>query len=207
MRATPDLRAVVYNAECPPGDLLARMTANVAGIPYGRVLDYEAHAKHPRKLAAAVPVLDDLARRIVFLDDAAPSTDDVAAVADAADARLLILDYLQCLRPPEGTRDGDAMRVTMNGIIALAKGGRGVLAASAVTRDAARYGGSLQAGHGGAYIEHGATDVLTLDVPADKADDPDALPTVLRHHKARNGSFGETPGTRRESTARAYTSG
>jgi hypothetical protein len=193
MRAKPDLRAAAYNAESSPDDLFSRMAANIAGIAYGRVLDGEAAERHPRKLQAALPILEDLAGRLTFIDAASPTVGDVAAVAEAADARLILIDYLQCLSPPSEARRDDAMKGIMAGVVGLARSGRGILAASASTRDAAQHGGGMQSGHGGAFIEHAATDLFTMDVPPQHAHDPSATPTMLRHHKARNGSFAKKP--------------
>ncbi len=194
LRAEPDLRAVIANAESPPDDLIARMAANLTGVPYGAMLDgVQGDERHLARLGEASDTLADVMGRVTFIDDASPTLDAIAAAAEATDARLILIDYLQCLAPPEGTRDGEAIKEIMRGVVTLAKQGRGILLASAATRDAARSAGTMQAGYGGAFVEHSATDFLTLDVPAEKIDHPDAEPSMLRHHKARNGTFGPKP--------------
>ncbi len=99
LRLTPDLRAVVCNVEMPPGVLLDRQLARLSGIDLTTIRHRRLGAEHAERIDRALATLEPLAERLAFCR---PPFDlaNVAATADAFDAHLLLLDYIQRIPPP-----------------------------------------------------------------------------------------------------------
>jgi replicative DNA helicase len=102
LRLTPTLRAVVCNVEMPPGPLLDRQLARPSGIAGSLIRHRRLGAEHADRIDRAINTLEPLAERLAFVR---PPFDlaNVAATADAFDAHLLLLDYIQRIPPPGNT--------------------------------------------------------------------------------------------------------
>ena len=184
MHAATDLVGAYFSADLPEEELVLREVSRLGGVPYGDLLDKRI-GHHADRIAEARRVMSGPFSRTIF--DFAPSP-DIAAVAAAVrkvDAKIVALDYLQCFTA--GQRDELAdVKAVMSTVAELADEGRGILIASAATRDAARNGATLQAGRGGSEIEHRARDLFALDGP----DVPANPPTRMMHLKTRRGVRG-----------------
>src|SRR5262249_39752112 len=94
LRLTSDLRAVVCNVEMTPAALLDRQLARLSGIDLPVIRHRRLGAEHADRIDQALHTLEPLAERLAFCQ---PPFDlaNVAATADAFEARLLLLDYIQ----------------------------------------------------------------------------------------------------------------
>src|SRR5262249_26914503 len=91
---TPSLKALVCNVEMPPTTLLDRQLARLSSIELNTIRHRRLTAAHGDAIARGMEALDDLSDRLAFVR--APfNLHNVAASADAFDAGLIVLDYIQ----------------------------------------------------------------------------------------------------------------
>jgi replicative DNA helicase len=131
---SPSLRAAVCNVEMPPGELLNRQLARMAGVELTAIRHRQLTEEHGERIDAALAALEPLAERLCFVRP--PFTlDNVAATADAFDADLLVLDYVQRIAPPGEHRDNrGSLNALMSYLRQFADAGVGILAVAAVGR-------------------------------------------------------------------------
>ncbi len=187
LRMTPTLRVAVCNIEMPPAVLLDRQLARLSGIDLNTIRYRRLGDEHAERIDQAMNTLEPLAERLCFVR---PPFDlaNVAAVADAFDAGLLLLDYIQRIPPPgdHGDRRG-SVDATMNYLRQFADAGVAVVVVSAVGRGKDSKGRSSYAADAlslasfreSSELEFGCDDAFIL-APQD-----DNLVT-LRHLKARH---------------------
>jgi replicative DNA helicase len=190
LRLTADLRAVVCNVEMPPAALLDRQLARLSGIDLSAIRHRRLTAEHADRIDQALNTLEPLAERLAFVR---PPFDlaNVAATADAFDAQLLLLDYIQRIPPPgeHGDKRG-AVNATMDYLRQFADAGTAVIVISAIGRTKDSKGRSSYAGEGlnlasfreSSELEFGADDAFILT-----ADDDQGDAVTLRHLKSRHG--------------------
>ncbi|MCB9852651.1 MAG: AAA family ATPase [Phycisphaerales bacterium] len=190
LRLTPTLRAVVCNVEMPPGILLDRQLARLSGVDLTAIRYRQLGADHAERIDAGLHTLESFADRLAFVR---PPFDlsNVAATADAFDAGLILLDYIQRIAPP-GKHDAHRSSVneTMDYIRQFADAGTAVIVVAAVGRTKDAKGRSSYAGDGlslasfreSSELEYGADDAFILT-----PDDDDAGRVTLRHLKSRHG--------------------
>lgn len=125
LRLTPTLRALVCSIEMPPKVLLDRQLARLSGIDLTTIRHRRFDASHADRLDQAMHTLEALGERLAFTK---PPFDleNVAASADACDAELVLLDYIQRIPPPgqHGDRRG-AVDASMGYLRQFADAGRG----------------------------------------------------------------------------------
>ena len=106
LRLTPTLRACVCNVETPPAVLLDRQLARLSGIPLSVIRHRRLTAEHGERIATAMHALEGLAERLCFvrppfdLANVAASADAFFAGGAGTDGGLIVLDYIQRIRPP-----------------------------------------------------------------------------------------------------------
>ncbi|HVX12756.1 MAG TPA: DnaB-like helicase C-terminal domain-containing protein [Pirellulales bacterium] len=188
LRLTPRLRASVCSIEMPPNILLERQLARFSGIGLTTIRYRQFDQTHADRLDRAMHTLEALGERLAFVR---PPFDleNVAESADAFDADMIVLDYIQRIPPPgqHGDRRG-AIDATMNHLRQFADAGIAVLVAAAVARSRDRHGRSSYEGDGlslasfreSSELEFGADDAFIL-VP-----DHQNEQVELRHLKARH---------------------
>jgi replicative DNA helicase len=150
-------------------------------------------AEHADRLDQGLHTLESLANRLAFVR---PPFDleNVAASADAFQAELIVLDYLQRIPPPG--QHGDkraAVNATMDYLRQFADAGVAVRVVAAVGRTKDAKGRTSYSGDGlnlasfreSSELEFGADDAFII-VP-DDTDDSGTLTVTLRHLKARHG--------------------
>ena len=174
LRLTPTLRACVCNVEMTPAVLLDRQQARLSGIDLTLIRHRRLDAEHADRIDQAMYTLEPLAERLAFVR---PPFDlaNVAATADAFDAGLLVLDYIQRIPPPgeHGDKRG-SVNVTMDYIRQFADNGTAVIVLSAIGRTKDSKGRSSYAGEGqnlasyreSSELEYGADDAFLL-IPDD----------------------------------------
>jgi replicative DNA helicase len=189
LRLTPTLRAVCCNVEMPPAALLDRQLARLSGIDLAHIRHRRLGAAHAERLDRGLATLEPVCERLCFVR---PPFDlaNVAATADAFEARLLLLDYIQRIPPPgeHGDKRG-AVNATMDYLRQFADAGTAVIVISAIGRTKDSKGRSSYAGEGlslasfreSSELEFGADDAFILT-----ADDQGEAVT-LRHLKSRHG--------------------
>lgn len=193
LRLTPALRLLVCNVEMPPPVLLDRQLARLSGIDLTTIRYRRLGAEHAERIDRAICTLDALADRLCFVRP--PFTlANVAEAADAFEANVLLLDYIQRI-PPPGQHDSKrgSIDATMDYLRRFADAGVAVLAVSAVSRTKDSMGRSSYAGDGlnlasfreSSELEYGADDAFML-VP-DAEPDATTYPVELRHLKSRYG--------------------
>ncbi len=188
LRLTLDLRAVVTNVEMPPAVLLDRQLARLSGVALTTIRRRQLTPDYAANIDAGLATLDAVADRLAFVR---PPFDlaNVAAVADAFDAGLIVLDYIQRISPPGNNGDKrTAVDATMGFLRAFADAGLAVVVLSAVGRTKDKSGRSSYSGDGlnlasfreSSELEFGADDAWILTPGQDDA-------VTLRHLKSRNG--------------------
>lgn len=189
LRMTSTLRVCVLNVEMPAPVLLDRQLARLSGVDLTTIRYRRLDAAHAKRIDLAMTTLDEIGDRLCFVKQPFDLA-NVAATADAFDAGLLVLDYLQRIKPPGDHSDKrgsvDAM---MNYLRQFADAGVAVIALSAVGRTKDKAGRSSYDGDGlnlasfreSSELEFGADDAFIL-TPAPKTDDV----VILRHLKARH---------------------
>ncbi len=191
LRMTPDLRVLVANVEMGPATLLDRQLARLSGINLSLIRHRRLTAEHADRIDQAMNTLEPLAERLVFIR---PPFDlaNVAATADAFDARLLLLDYIQRIGAHgEHADQRGAVNATMSHLREFADADTAVIVVSAIGRTKDSRGRSTYAGEGlnlasfreSSELEFGADDAFILT--PDDDDQGDAV--TLRHLKSRHG--------------------
>jgi replicative DNA helicase len=190
LRLTPTLRAAVCNVEMPPAVLLDRQLARLSGVDATLIRYRKLDASHADRIDQALATLDALADRLAFVS---PPFDlaNVAATADAFDAGLLLLDYIQRIAPPGDHADKrGSVNATMDYLRRFADAGTAVIVVSAIGRTKDRRGRSSYAGEGlnlasfreSSELEFGCDDAFMLTPDGENCDT-----VTLRHLKSRHG--------------------
>lgn len=191
LRRTPTLRALILNVEMPPTALLERQLSRLSGVDLTPIMRRETTADDRQRLEAALDDLAALADRLAF---ASPSA-DLAAIARAADdfeADLIVLDYVQRIRPPgKSATRRESIDAVMDHVRRFASADAAIICVAALARQKSDKGQStyapetlnLASFRESSELEFGADDAFILA----PADDADAM--VLKHLKSR---YGET---------------
>jgi len=190
LRATPTLRAVVANVEMSAAVLLDRQLARLSGVPLDVITRRKLGAEHADRIDRGLATLESVADRLAFV---APPFDlgNIAATADDFGGGLLLLDYLQRIRPPGEHADRrHSVDALMDYLRQFADAGCAVLAVSAVARTKDKRGRSSYEGDGlnlasfreSSELEYGADTAYVL-VP--DRDNPETV--TLRCLKNRYG--------------------
>ena len=134
LRLTQPLRVVVCNVEMPPGELLNRQLARIAGVDLTSIRHRRLTAEHGERIDAGLATMEPLAERLCFVR--APFTlDNVAATADAFRGDLLLLDYIQRIAPPGEHKDHrGSVNALMDFLRKFTDEGYAILAVAAVGR-------------------------------------------------------------------------
>jgi len=187
LRLTPALRVLVCNIEMTPAVLLDRQLARLSGIDLATIRYRRFEAEHAGRLDQALNTLEGLAERLAFVKPPF-NLDNVAASADAFQADLILLDYIQRIPPPgdHGDKRG-SVDATMNYLRQFADAEVAMIVVAAVSRGKDSKGRSTYSGDAltlasfreSSELEFGADDAFIL-VP----DEDDRV--VLRHLKARH---------------------
>jgi replicative DNA helicase len=189
---TADLRAIVCNVEMSPNVLLDRQLARLADIDLSLIRHRRLAAAHGDAIARGMQALDDVADRLAFVR---PPFDlrNVAESADAFNAGLIVLDYVQRIRSP-GEHDDrrGAVSKTMDYLRQFADAGVAVIAVAALARSKDKAGRasyadglSLASFRETSELEYGADDAFILAPDGDTGDSPSRV--VLKHLKSRHG--------------------
>jgi replicative DNA helicase len=190
LRLTPTLRAVVCNVEMPPAVLLDRQLARLSGIDLSLIRHRRLGPEHADRIDQALATLEPLAERLAFVR---PPFDlaNVALTADAFEAGLLLLDYIQRIPPPgEHPDKRGSVNAAMDYLRQFADAGTAVIVVSAVGRTRDGKGRSSYAGDGlnlasyreSSELEFGCDDAFLLAPDDDRGD-----AVMLRHLKSRHG--------------------
>lgn len=193
LRLTPTLRVCVCNIEMPPAILLDRQLARLSGIPLNLIRYRQLTAEHGERVATAMHALEEIADRLCFvrppfdLNNVADSAD--AFFAGGADHGLILLDYIQRIRPPGDHNDKrGSVDACMDYLRRFADTGIAVVVVSAVGRSKDRSGRNsyteglnLASFRESSELEFGADSAFIL-APADDAD-----AVTLKHLKDRHG--------------------
>lgn len=194
LRLNPALRACVCNVEMGVEALLDRQLARISGVDLTTINGRQFTAEHSARIDAGMTAIEQVADRLCFVS--APfDLGNVAEVVDETDSEVLILDYIQRIKPPSRPGSRDANRradvdATMDYLRQFAEEGLAVFVVAAVARTKDKKGRSSYDSDGlglasfreSSELEFGADDAFLL-VP----DKDDEGVVVLRHLKARHG--------------------
>jgi replicative DNA helicase len=196
LRLTATLRAVVCNVEMPPAVLLDRQLARLSGVDLSLIRHRKLEAEHADRIDQAMNTLEAVAERLAFVGPPF-NLDNVAATADAFDAGLLLLDYIQRIPPPgEHADKRGSVNATMDYLRKFADVGTAVIVVSAIGRTKDSKGRSSYAGDGlnlasfreTSELEFGCDDAFIL-----MPDEEDGDSVTLRHLKSRHGEAKDLP--------------
>ncbi len=197
LRLTPTLRALVVNVEMHPHTLLDRQLARLSGVPLAIVAKRQLGPEHADRIERGLATLAAIGDRLAFLG---PPFDleHVAKAADDFGARLLLLDYVQRIRPPgEHSDKRSSVNAMMDYLRRFADAGLAALVVSAVGRTRDRKGRSsytpgalnLASYRESSELEYGCDSAYLL-LPTDPTD-PEAL--TLNCCKNRYGPLVDVP--------------
>jgi hypothetical protein len=198
----PSLRAIVACVEMGERILMERTLARVSGVYLGKILTRDRDEFFAERIQQAVPQLESLASRLMFIQR--PFTMlDVRAACDEFQPNIVVLDYLQRL-----AGGGEALDIkqqvsgVMTQVRLLADQGPAVLAAAALNRTASSRSQSraeaaddnvndLAAFRDSSDIEYSVDDAYVLakapgNVVTRHGEEYRPKKVVLRHVKSRN---------------------
>jgi replicative DNA helicase len=192
LERTPALRALVLNVEMRPAVLLDRQLARLADLDLTLIRHRRLGAEHAVAVKRGMSALERIGERIAFLR---PPYDlaNVAASADAFDAGLIVLDYIQRVGAfgDHGDRRG-AVDATMSYIRQFADAGTAIIVVAALARSKDARGRSsygeglnLASFRETSELEYGADDAFILAPTDGEGDAPSRV--ALKHLKSRNG--------------------
>ena len=202
MSADPKLSVCVANVEMPPQRLLDRQLSRLSGILLDDIQGRRLTNRQKSEAKAAFEILDGLLDRLVFVK--APFTlDNIVVAADSIEAEILVLDYVQRIRPSGKVQDKrGSIDATMDSIRQFADAGCCVLALSAVGRSKDANGRSSYAGNTlslasfreSSELEYGADDAYLLGPSTEGENDPEdaAIAVKLKQLKCRYGKPTDT---------------
>ena len=187
LRLTNSLRAVICNIEMTPAVLLNRQLARLSGIDLQTIRYRQFRNEHSSRLETGLNTLEDLGDRLAFCQ---PPYDlgNVAATADAFNANLIVLDYIQRIAPPGEHNDKrGSVDACMNFIRQFADFGVAVIVVAAVSRTKDKAGRSSYDAEGlslasfreSSELEFGADDAFILARTSEQQ-------VLLKHLKARH---------------------
>jgi replicative DNA helicase len=189
LRLTDTLRVVCCNVEMHPTVLLDRQLARLSGVDLTLIRHRRLGLEHADRIDRAMNTLEQLADRLAFVR--APfDLENVAATADAFEADVLLLDYIQRIPPPGQHLDKRvSVNATMNFLRQFAAQGTAVIVVSAVGRTKDSAGRSSYSSDGlnlasfreSSELEFGCDDAFIL------TPDRDGDTVKLRHLKSRHG--------------------
>ncbi len=165
----------------------------LSGIDLTTIRHRRIGAVHAERIDQAMDTLEPLAERLAFIR---PPFDleNVAASADAFEADLLVLDYIQRIPPPGQHADKRvSVNASMDYLRRFADAGVAVLVLAAVGRTRDNKGRSSYDGEAlnlasfreSSELEFGSDDAYMLIPDKDGADD-DTVSLTVRHLKARH---------------------
>jgi replicative DNA helicase len=192
---TPSLKALVLNVEMSPSALLDRQLARLAGIDATTIRRRRLTSEHAEAVERGLHALEGLSDRLAFVR---PPYDlaNVAASADAFEADIIVLDYIQRIGAPgeHGDRRG-AVGATMDYLRQFADAGTTILVVAALARSKDAKGRSsytdglsLASFRETSELEYGADDAFIL-TPAEDGESQGEAPSrvILKHLKSRHG--------------------
>ena len=194
MVADSSLRVCLANVEMPPERLLERQLSRLNDVPLDDIQNRSLSSAQGSQLCDAFEIIEDIAERLVFFRPPMTLT-NVAEAADSIEAELIVLDYIQRIRPAVGLDDKrGSVDATMDMIRNFTNAGCGVVALSAVSRSKDSKGRSsysadalsLASYRESSELEYGADDAYLL-VSTDDLDDDPVIDVELRHLKSRYG--------------------
>ena len=192
LERTSALRALVLNVEMAPAVLLDRQLARLSGIDATTIRHRRLTADHREAIERGMQALESLSERLAFIR---PPFDleNIAESADAFEANLILLDYIQRIGPPgkHGDRRG-AVDATMSYLRQFADAGVALIVVAALARSKDSKGRScygeglnLASFRETSELEYGADDAFILTPDGDDSKSPSRV--VLKHLKSRHG--------------------
>jgi replicative DNA helicase len=192
LERTPTLRALVLNVEMSPAILLDRQLARLSGVDASLIRKRRLGAEHADDIERGMSALERFADRLAF---ARPPFDlaNVASSADAFDAGLIVLDYVQRIGAfgEHGDRRG-AVDATMSYLRQFADAGTALIVVAALARSKDSKGRSsyseglsLASFRESSELEFGADDAFIL--APDDGEGATPSRSVLKYLKSRHG--------------------
>ncbi len=195
LSATPSLKTLMLKVEMSPNTLLDRQLARLAGIDCSLIRHRRLTAEHAGSIERGMEALESVADRLAFVR---PPFDlaNVAHTADAFDAGLILIDYIQWVRAPGENGDRrEAVDATMDYLRKFADAGVAIIVVAALARSkdakgrsSYNEGLSLASFRETSELKYGADDAFIL-APGDdnKSEGEASSRVVLKHQKSRQG--------------------
>jgi len=192
LRTQSAVRALVANVEMTSEALVNRALARLSGIPQDRIRRRALDPGDEPRFAHGVATIEALEDRLGFMEG--PFTlDRLADAAEAMDANLLVVDYVQRFTTGRGDAGEARQNVTevMNGLRTFANTGAGVLALAALARQRGPNGSTykvaepMTAFRDSSELEYGGDEAFVLERASPEFDDV----ATLLHAKCRHGQL------------------
>jgi replicative DNA helicase len=189
---TPTLRSLVLNVEMSPAILLDRQLARLSGVDLSLIRHRRLGAEHAEAIERGMSALERIGDRVAFVRPPY-NLANAAAPADAFDADLLVLDYIQrvgAVGVPGDRRE--AVDSTMSYLRQFAEAGRAIVVVAALARSKDSKGRSsyteglnLASFRESSELEYSADDAFILVPDHDEGASPSRV--ALKHLKSRYG--------------------
>ena len=188
VRLTESLKVLILNVEMSVESLLDRQLARFSGVPLTTIRERQFTEDIQERVAVGLDTIQDIADRLTFC--LPPYTlGNVIASADAVDADLIVLDYVQRIQPAGDLTTAPDRRGQIDAVMhdcrRIADAGRAVIVVSSLSRQR-NSGGSANYDTAGlasfresSELEYGADDCFILQ------DDGQGR-RKLKHLKARH---------------------
>ena len=189
LRFDPQLRAVVCNVEMGQHVQLDRQLARLSGVDLTTIQRRKFDPRTLECLGRGVATLEAIANRLFFVLPPY-STENIISTAADTGSQLVVVDYLQRVRPPGSQSDRrGSVDAAMDCLRAFANEGGAVLAVAALSRTKDSQGRSTYAAQSlnlasfreSSELEYSADDAFIL-----VNQEGDGSRVVLRHLKARH---------------------
>jgi len=172
LRLNESARLIVANVEMPATSLLERIVSRLSGVPLTMIQDRTLNEEQKTRIRLTVESLKPIAGRLAFLGPPF-ALEHVALAADAFQANVLILDYLQRFTVETGGKDRrEQLDTAVNVLRRFCDSGAAVFCACAVARQKSASGSTyrglnLASFRGSSELEFGCDSAYLLNAEGD----------------------------------------
>ena len=191
LRLNSDLRATIANVEMSPQQLLERYLARLTGIDGRDIRERVRSAATIERMQRSLQTIADISERLAFVSPPF-SMHNIAEAATEFGADLILIDYIQRIRPANASGDQrSSVNSIMHDLRRFTQAGVAVIAVAAVSRTKDKAGRTSYDGGGlnlasfreSSELEFGADDAYIL-----VTDESVQNGIRLKHLKSRYGA-------------------
>lgn len=188
LRNNPSMFAAICNLEMSPHSLMDRQLARLSGVSATDVRKRRFDPEAKQRIKTADRTMQSVMPRVAFIKTAC-TVDGLCEAASQAEVQLLVLDYLQKLRPPAEHRSNPtaSLDYAMGRLRELAMSGVAVIVLSSLGRTANSTNPDPTDLRGSAAIEFESDNIYLMSSVKKSAKSDPQIPVVLSQHKSKYG--------------------